>query len=108
MVKNAGGYALVDCTGVELTSESKQTVAGIYNKIKKAYASNKPVYACNLTFSDKRVTPVNIFINPLPGSDTTLVGTASTLQLRVDNADGVTIVNMAPTNRTAAKSKKEE
>ena len=105
MVKNAGGYALVDCAGIELTSESKQTVAGIYNKIKKAYEGNKPVYACNLTFSDKRVTPVNIFINPLPGSDTSLVGTASTLQLIVDNADGVTIVNMAPTNRTAKSTK---
>lgn len=85
-----GGYILVDCTGLEINETEKQTISGIFAKIKKAYETNKPVYAYNCTFNGARMTPIAVMVNPI-GAD--YVGTASTLQLWVDKDDGVTIVN---------------
>lgn len=101
-----GGYTQIDCSGIELYKSEKQTISGIYNKIKKAYKANKQVLACNLTFASGKVTPVSVMINPEPGSDTGYIATASTLQLWIGADDGVTVVNMAPANRSAAKSAK--
>lgn len=100
-----GGYTQIDCSGIELNKSEKQTISGIYNKVKKAYKANKQVIACNLTFASGHCTPVGILLNPNPGT-TGYVGTASTLQLYIDADDGVTVVNMAPANRSAAKSAK--
>lgn len=97
-----GGYFLVDCSGIELTTETKQTITGIRAKVEKAYNADKPVYACNLTFGSLKATPIQVMLTVV-GDD--IVGTASTLQLYIDKADGVTIVNMAPANRTASKKK---
>lgn len=89
-----GGYILVDCGGLELTSQTKQTIDGIYERVKIAYDTGKPVYATNVLFDEKPMTPVAVMVNPLPGDEDILVCTASTLQIRVDEDDGVTIVNM--------------
>ena len=105
MANLIGGYSMIDCTGLELTSESKLTISGIYNKVKTAYGANKPVYACNCTFGDKLATPLNVLVNPSPDDATKYVCTAATLQLTVDSSDGVTITNMAPSNRSAKSSK---
>lgn len=102
-----GGYTMIDCAGIELTTGDKQTITGIYNQVKTAYKADKQVIACNLTFAAGKVTPVSVMINPEPGSDTGYIATASTLQLWIGADDGVTVVNMAPTaNRSAAKASK--
>lgn len=106
MASFIGGYTMIDCSGIELTTADKQTISGIYNKIKKAYKANKQVLACNLTFANGKVTPVSVMINPEPGSTTGYIATASTLQLWIDEDDGVTVVNMAPANRSTSKSSK--
>lgn len=106
MAALTGGYTMIDCSGIELTTATKQTITGIYNQVKKAYKADKQVLAYNLTFANGKVTPVSVMINPEPGSDTGYIATASTLQLWIDNEDGVTVVNMAPANRSAAKSTK--
>ena len=98
-----GGYIIVDCSGIELNTAEKQTIAGIRAQIDKAYKANKPVYAYNLTWNSLTATPIQIMLTV---EDNNIIGTASTLQLIVDKADGVTINNMAPANRTAAKSSK--
>lgn len=97
-----GGYTMIDCSGIELTTATKQTVTGIYNQVKKAYKSDKQVLAYNLTFASGKVTPVSVMINPEPGSDTGYIATASTLQLWIDASDGVTVVNMAPAGEAKA------
>ena len=92
-----GGYTMIDCSGIELTTATKQTIAGIYKQVVTAYKADKAVLACNLTFSTGKVTPVAIMINPEPGSTTGYIATASTLQLWIDEDDGVKVVNLAPT-----------
>ena len=100
-----GGYTMVDCTGISLSTETKQTVSGIYAKVKKAYNAGKAVFAQNLTFASLATTPIQVMINPNPAEGSTdFICTASTLQLWVGADDGVTVVNMAPSNRTT-KSK---
>ena len=97
-----GGYTMVDCTGIELNTAEKQTITGIRAQVDKAYAANKPIYAYNLTWNSLKATPIQIMLTV---EDNNLIGTASTLQLIIDKADGVTINNMAPSNRTASKKK---
>lgn len=106
MINLNGGYTMIDCSGIELTTATKQTVTGIYAQVVKAFKAGKLVLAYNLTFANGKVTPVSVMINPEPGSTTGYIATASTLQLWIDEDDGVTVVNMTPTNRTAAKSAK--
>lgn len=95
-----GGYILVDCTGLDLNTDSKQTISGIFNKIATAFKSGKPVYCVNATFNisgtGNTVSPVAVMVNSDENGG--YVATASTLQLWIDSDDGVTIVNMAPSN----------
>ena len=42
-----GGYYLVDCEELDLTSDTTVTKTGFWNKAKKALAQNKPLVAYN-------------------------------------------------------------
>ena len=93
-----GGYVLVDCKGLDLTSESTQTITGLYAKVKKAMATGKMIIGENMVWgSDGTISPVHVFAIDM-GSTYGIYCTASTLQIRVSPADVVTIVNMAPSN----------
>lgn len=95
-----GGYILVDCTGLDLNTDTKQTITGIFTKVATAFKSGKPVYCVNATFNisgtGNTVSPVAVMVNSDENGG--YVATASTLQLWIDSDDGVTIVNMAPSN----------
>lgn len=95
-----GGYILVDCTGLDLNTDTKQTISGIFKKVATAFESGKPVYCINATFNisgtGNTVSPVAVMVNSDENGG--YIATASTLQLWVDSDDGVTIVNMAPAN----------
>ena len=93
-----GGYVLVDCTGLDLLSESTQTISGLYAKCKAAMATGKMIIAENIIWGDDGViSPISVFAIDM-GSTYGIYLTASTLQIRVSPANVVTIVNMAPTN----------
>ena len=98
-----GGYSLIDCGGLDLISETSQSITGLNHRVAKAYKDNKPVYACNCFWGDDYITPVSVMINPLPGTPTSYVCTSSTLQIIVAIDDSVTIVNMAPSIKTSKK-----
>lgn len=98
-----GGYSLIDCGGLDLISETSQSITGLNSRVAKAYKDNKPVYACNCFWGDDFITPVPVMVNPLPGTPTSYVCTSSTLQIIVAADDSVTVVNMAPSNRTSKK-----
>ena len=86
------GYVVVDCTGIDLLAQSKVTVSGIYAKVKAAYESGKPMFACNCEYGEGvPLTPVQVMTIIEAG---TFVCTASILQIRVDEDDGVTIVSL--------------
>ena len=91
-----GGYVLVDCKGLDLTSESTQTINGLYAKVKAAMATGKLIIAENMIWGgDGSISPVHVFAIDM-GSTYGIYCTASTLQIRISPADVVTIVNMAP------------
>lgn len=92
-----GGYAMVDCTGLDLTKgETPQTIAGLYNRAKTAFESNKPVFAFNCVWGNRgMVSPIQVFGIDW-GVAVGLIFTASTLQIRINPDDGVIITNMAP------------
>ena len=93
-----GGYVLVDCKGLDLTSESTQTITGLYAKVKAAMATGKLIIAENMIWGDDgTISPVHVFAIDM-GPTYGIYCTASTLQIRISPADVVTIVNMAPTN----------
>ena len=88
-----GGYQLIDCTGLNILSESEQTINGLYAKLRKYMDSNKPLYCVNATWGTAgKISPIQVFAIQL---DTDLITcTASTLQIWVTNADKVTVHNM--------------
>ena len=91
-----GGYVLVNCSGLDLKSESAQTISGLYAKVKAAMATGKLIIAENIVWGDDGIiSPVHLFAIDM-GSTYGIYCTASTLQIRVSPADVVTIVNMAP------------
>ena len=95
-----GGYILVDCTGLDLNTDTKQTISGIFKKVTTAFESGKPVYCVNATFNisgtGNTVSPVAVMVNSDENGG--YVVTASTLQVWIDSDDGCTVVNMAPSN----------
>ena len=91
-----GGYVLVDCTGLDLLSETTQTISGLYNKVKAAMATGKMIIAENMIWGDDGyISPISVFGIDM-GPSYGIYLTASTLQIRVSPANVVTIVNMAP------------
>lgn len=91
-----GGYVLVNCGGLDLLSESSQTISGLYNRVKSALATGKMMIAENVIWgTGKPISPIPVFAIDM-GSTYGIYITASTLQIRVSTADAVTIVNMAP------------
>lgn len=92
-----GGYVMIDAKGLDLTKGStSQTIAGIYNEVKKSFESDKPIFVYNCVWgSDSIVSPIQIFCVDFGDY---IIATASTLQIVVTKADGVTIVNMVETD----------
>ena len=86
------GYVVVDCTGIDLLSQEKVTVPGIYAKVKEAFETGKPMFACNCEYgSGVPMTPVQVMSIIEAG---VYIMTSSIIQVRVDEDDGVWIVNL--------------
>lgn len=91
------GYIMIDCGGLNLMSESSQTITGLYARLTEARATNKMIVACNMVWGDSgKVSPTPVIMtNPY---ENTYVCATSTLKIHVTSADVVTIENMAPSN----------
>lgn len=98
-----GGYILVDCTGVDLLSQSAVTVTGLYAKSKSAYDSGKPIIAVNCEYGEGvPMTPISVMGIV---EDGTYIFTASILQIRVASNDSVTIVPLISGNAKTTTKK---
>lgn len=51
-----GGYAIVDCSGVDLSNLG--TVTGLYARVKAAIATGKPIVLANIVNSTQAFTPM--------------------------------------------------
>lgn len=91
------GYIMIDCGGMDLMSESSQTITGLYARLTEARATDKVVVAHNIVWGDSgKTSPIPVILTA--PYENTYVCAASTLQIYVTSADVVTIENMAPSN----------
>ena len=87
-----GGYINIDCSGLDLTKGStEQTITGLYQTVKSAFKTNKPIFAYNTISGVNGVSPIQVFIVDF---GTYFVCNTSTLQIKVTNQDKVTITNL--------------
>lgn len=92
-----GGYINIDFKGLELLSEEKVTVSGIYEAVENAHQTGKAIFAANCKHNGKAMSPIPVMVNK--SGDTEYNATASTLALFIGTDDGVTITNLiTPTN----------
>ena len=86
-----GGYILVDATGLNLNSSSKQTVTGLYGRAKAAMATGKPCFVINCNMSGMPCTPVSVVA--WDEGDTGIIATGHVLRVLIEE-DGVTVTNL--------------
>lgn len=102
-----GGYALVDCKGMNLLAQSSQTVNGLYDRMVEVVKTGKPIIACNCNYGEGvPSSPIAVMVID---EDGTYIATSSILQILVSSDDSVIIrslLTQANDNRTIAKSKK--
>ena len=90
-----GGYIMIDCKGLDLTSNEEQTINGLYNDMVKAIKTGKPLVAYNCVWgsnNDSPMTPIPFFAQNWNSS--MVVGTASILNITCTSADKVTVTSL--------------
>ena len=89
-----GGYLLVDCTGIDLTSQSEVTISGIWKKAVTALAQKKPIIAHNCVYgTGVKVSPVTCFGWYISSTEIVIVG--ATLHIHIKNTDKVRVLDVA-------------
>ena len=89
-----GGYFMADCKGLDLTSESKVTIDGLYALACKALEQDKPIVAYNCVYgTGVPVSAVTCFGWRL--SETSVVIVGATLHIIIDSEDGVVVQDVA-------------
>ena len=84
------GYVVVDCTGVNFLSTEKVVHTGIYDRVKAAFDTGKPMFAVGGVYGDGvPMTPVQVMAII---EDGVYILTASILQIRVSSDDKVWMV----------------
>ena len=92
MIGLTGGYAMVDCTGLDLIKGNiAQTISDIYNRVHEAMALNKPMIAYNCNWNGTPVTPIHVFAIDF---GTYVICTAATMQVIINSNNTVTINNL--------------
>lgn len=87
-----GGYTMIDCKGLNLLSQSAQTISGLYNDCKTAIATGKAVFAHNIFYGEGiPMTPVPVTLNFVSTESTSIVVKMSSNQITVASNDAVTI-----------------
>ena len=90
-----GGYIMIDCKGLDLTSNEEQTISGLYADMVNAIKTGKPLVAYNCVWgsnSDSPMTPIPFFAQNW--TDSLVVGTASILNISCTSADKVTVTSL--------------
>lgn len=97
------GYVIVDCSGINLLSDTSIVVDGIYDQCIEAMESSKPIIASNCEYGEGvKCSPISVMGIK---EDTTYIFTNSILQIRVSNDDTVSIVSLITPGESRKKSK---
>lgn len=87
------GYTIIDCKGLDLTSEEEQSRPGMYAQLKTAMIIGKPLIGINCTWGEgKPLTPIHFFANQY--AENLIVCTSSILNINVTSADKITVQNL--------------
>ena len=82
-----GGYAMVDCSGVDLSTLGE--VTGIYKRVKAAIETNKPLVLENLVNDAQAFTPIVAFGGV--ESSTSIFVSFFPVTLHISNLDVITM-----------------
>lgn len=89
-----GGYFMLDCEKLDLTSDTEVKKTGFWNKAKEAIAAGKPLIAYNCVYgTGVPVSPVTCFGWYISTTEIVIVG--ATLHIHVTSADKVRILDVA-------------
>ena len=88
-----GGYINVDCTGLDMSKDTKQTINGIWDKAVDAMKINKPIMAYGCTYGDAALSPVPVFGWYIATDEIVIVG--ATLHAHIKDDDSVTVLDVA-------------
>lgn len=82
-----GGYAMIDAKGLDLTTgDTPVTINGIWDTVKAAVKSNKPIVAYNTKYgSGNDVTPIQCFGWYLSSTEIVLVSATIHVHVKSDN-----------------------
>ena len=58
------GYATVDATGFDFSSQSSQTVSGLWKQVDKAYKSGMPILLYGWDYNDVLISPTWVYVVP--------------------------------------------
>lgn len=90
-----GGYAMINCKGLELTETDPQEIDGVWEIAKKALESGKPIIAHNCVYNDAPVSPVTCFSWAISATEIVIVG--ATLHIHVKSDNTATVLDVVPT-----------
>lgn len=82
------GYTLVDCSGLDLSDSTAQTITGLYARAKAALETGKPAYACNAKWDDMPALPISVTAWM---EGTTIVATGHVIRVEIASNDSVTV-----------------
>lgn len=88
-----GGYVLLDCTGLDLSDDQPQDIAGSWDKAVAAIKAGKPIVAHNCEYgTGVPVSPVTCFGWYLDEDEIVIVG--ATLHIHVKDDDTCTVLDV--------------
>lgn len=87
-----GGYTILDCGALDLTSESKQTISGISARVNTAIGTNKPIIAVI-----EGASPIGVYAQAGSVEGTTDIIFGTTI-ITVDDKDGATVASAIPSD----------
>lgn len=58
------GYATVDATGFDFSSESSQTIQGLWAQTDRAYKSGMPILLYGWDYNDVPISPTWVYVVP--------------------------------------------
>lgn len=88
-----GGYFMADCTGLDLSKSTAQSITGIWQKAVDAIAADKPIVTYNCSYGTPIVSPVTCFGWYLDTDEIVIVG--ATLHIHVKDDDTATVLDVA-------------
>lgn len=90
------GYFMLDGGGIDLSTDSPQTIAGSWNRAVTAMKTDKPIFAYNTKYgTGKPLSPVPVFGWYLASDKIVLVG--ATLHIVVSDDDSCVVQDVAAT-----------